>query len=154
MPDSLNKYVPDNPEYHIRVDRSSNAPSLPFESRDILSEVVSDRILFLYDSIRETNLQLLQRTELRNDFQQEICKEHVRIQNLLYELENKGKDISSLELRLADLSQEERQQQLSHWRDTVELKRERRNTEKELRSAILDFWLIRFLSQETSNVNL
>jgi len=137
-------YMPDNPKYSVNTQSAFN---IPFESKDLLSKVASDRISFLTDSLKESNRLLLQRTELRNNFQLEINKDHVRIQNLLNDYENKGKDISSLELRLANLSQEERQQELSHWRDTVELKRELRSTEKELRSAMLDLWMIQFLNR-------
>jgi len=136
--------MPDNPKYSVNTQSAFN---IPFESKDLLSKVASDRISFLTDSLKESNRLLLQRTELRNNFQLEINKDHVRIQNLLNDYENKGKDISSLELRLANLSQEERQQELSHWRDTVELKRELRSTEKELRSAMLDLWMIQFLNR-------
>ncbi len=137
-------YMPDNPKYSVNTQSAFN---LPFESKDLLSKVASDRIDHLTESLKDSNRLLLQRTELKNDFQQEISKDHMRIQNLLFDFENKGKDISSLELSLANLSQEERQQEVSHWRDTVELKRELRNTEKELRSAMLDLWMIQFLKQ-------
>ena len=130
------QYVPDNPEYHV----SSSS------TNDLLSNVISDRIDHLYTSINQSNQLLQKRTELRNNHQLEISKQHVRIQNLLFDFENKGKDISSLEVSLANLSQEQRQQELSHWRDTAELMRELKKSEKELRSAILDLWMIQFLS--------
>ena len=53
---------------------------------------------------------------------------------------------SSLENRIMDLCKEKRDHDLSHWKDAVELKRELRKTEKELRTAMLDLWMIRFLS--------
>ena len=138
-------YMPDNPQYFLSTVTENSVFNIPFKSKDLLSKVVSDRISFLYDTITEMNRYLLQRTRLRNDFQQEISKDHVQIQNLLFEQQNKGQDISSLELRLVELSKEERQQELSHWRDTVELNQKRRYTEKELRRALLDLWLLKLL---------
>ena len=53
-----------------------------------------------------------------------------------------------LEKQVSELYKEKRQQELSQWQDTVKLKHERRKAEKELRSAMLDLWMIQFLSPQ------
>jgi hypothetical protein len=52
----------------------------------------------------------------------------------------------SLEQQIGELYKEKRQGELSHWQDTVMLKRELRKADKELRSASLDLWMMKFLS--------
>ena len=50
------------------------------------------------------------------------------------------------EKQISELYKERRHQELSQWQDTVKLKHERRMAEKELQSAMLDLWMIQFLS--------
>ncbi|MBI3336418.1 hypothetical protein HYZ98_02525 [Candidatus Peregrinibacteria bacterium] len=50
-----------------------------------------------------------------------------------------------MERQIAELEKENRQQELLHWQDTVVLKRELREAEKELQNALLDGWMVRFL---------
>jgi len=57
---------------------------------------------------------------------------------------DKSRRRTLLEKQIADLYKEKRQEQLSHWTDTVMLKREL--AEKEQRNAVLDLWMLKFLS--------
>ena len=59
---------------------------------------------------------------------------------------DKSRRRTLLEKQIADLYKEKRQEQLSHWTDTVMLERELRKAEKEERNAMLDLWMLKFLS--------
>ena len=123
---------------------------LPFKGRDMLPRVVSDRVKFLKSSTDEIKQMLHERQKLKDALNSERDEDICKTQTALYELDSLANADparrSSLEKQLADLSQEKRRQELSHWQDTVMLKRELRKAEKELRSAILDLWMLRFLS--------
>lgn len=147
MPDSLNKYIPDNPEYHVSiVDTAiSNASNLP-RSMDILSKIVSERIVYLYQDLIEANRVIHERTTLARNIQSQIDDNIINTVNLQNELISDPNLRTSLENQINNLHKEKRQQELSHWRDTVELERDLRKAEKELRTALLDLWMVRFLS--------
>ena len=87
-------------------------------------------------------------TELRSTLNSDIDGDMCRTQTMLYELDfmPDAARRSSLEKQIIELCKEKRYQKLSHWQDTVMLKHELRKAEKELRTATLDLWMIRFLS--------
>ena len=129
--------------------------ALPVKSRDVLAQVISDRVSFLKGTIDELTALIAEREKLKADMQSNIDDDLCQVQSVIYALEqdmggvvDKSKRRIGLEKQISDLYKEKRQQQLSHRQDTVKLKRERRVAEKELRSAMLDLWIIRFLSQQ------
>jgi len=147
MPEfSLNKYVPDSTQYWA-VGAETGASALPFESKEILAKVMNERLESLRSEIDSINTHLRQRARLRDALQSGIREDMCHIQNRVYELntEDSG-SVIPLEKLLAGLSKERRQQEYSHWQDTVMLKRDLRKAEKELRSAVLDLWMVRFVS--------
>ena len=94
-----------------------------------------------------------ERQKLKADLQSNIDEDLCQIQSTIYALEqdmggviDKSKRRIWLEKQISELYKERRHQELSQWQDTVKLKHERRKAEKELRSAMLDLWMIRFLS--------
>ncbi len=137
--------------YHP-VDGGSVSPvgysMLPFKSRNVLARVISDRLSLLKKSIDEINSLIQERQKLKESLGSDIDEELCRTQTAIYQLELTSDMVkmSSLEKQISDLYKEKRQQEFSHWQDTVKLKHERRMTEKELRSAMLDLWMIQFLS--------
>jgi len=145
--DFFGKYVPFSTDY---MPAASTHAALPFESRDTLARVISDRVHFLKDSIEEINSLLQQRKKLRYELQAEIENNTGRIQNLLFELDSMDNvnqtERCSLEGTIVGLSKERRNLELSHFEHTVMLKRDLRKAERELRTAMLDLWMIRFLS--------
>ena len=127
--------------------------ALPGKSRDVLAQVISDRISFLKGTIDELAALIEERQGLKADLQSNIDDNLCQIQSTIYALEqdmcgviDKGKRRTWLEKQISELYRERRQQELSQWQDTVKLKHERRKAEKELRSVMLDLWMIRFLS--------
>ena len=136
--------MPDNPEYWVSTVNSISALNLP--CKDLLSKVVSDRISLLYDTIIEVNRHLHARTTLARNIQSHIDESICSTVNLQYELNSDPNSKTSLENQINELHKEKRQQQLSHWKDTVELKREMRNAKKEMRNAMLDLWMITYLN--------
>ena len=127
--------------------------ALPGKSRDVLTQVISDRVSFLKGTIDDLASLIEERQNLRVDLQANIDDDLCQIQNTIYALEqdmcgvvDKSKRRIWLEKQISELYKERRQQDLSQWQDTVKLKHERRIAEKELRSATLDLWMTQFLS--------
>jgi len=122
--------------------------TLPLKSRNVLARVISDRVSFLRGSAAEINALMKERLQLKEALECGIDEEMCRIQTNIYELDLMPDMVkrSSLEKQIMELRKEKRSQQLSRWQDTVRLKGELRKVEKELRSAMLDLWMIRFLS--------
>ena len=127
--------------------------ALPGKSKDVLAQVISDRVSFLKGTIDELASLIEERQSLKADLQSNIDDDLCQIQNTIYALEqdmcgviDKGRRRTWLEKQISELYKERRQQDLLQWQDTVKLKHERRNAEKELRSAMLDLWMIQFLS--------
>ena len=127
--------------------------SLPFNSKEVLSRVISDRVSFLKGTTDDLASLIEERRQLKDALQSNIDDNLCQIQNTIYALEqdmcgviDKGRRRTWLEKQISELYKERRQQDLSQWQDTVKLKHERRMAEKELRSAMLDLWMIRFLS--------
>ena len=127
--------------------------ALPGKSRDVLTQVISDRVSFLKGTIDDLASLIEERQNLRVDLQANIDDDLCQIQNTIYALEqdmcgvvDKSKRRIWLEKQISELYKERRQQDLSQWQDTVKLKHEKRIAEKELRSATLDMWMIQFLS--------
>ena len=123
------------------------------KSRDVLSQVISDRVSFLKGTIDELAGLIEERQKLKTDLQSNIDDDLCQIQSTIYTLEqdmcgviDKSKRRIWLEKQISELYKERRQQDLLQWQDTVKLKHEKRIAEKELRSAMLDLWMIQFLS--------
>lgn len=140
-------YLPDDPKYWP-CNSADNTTALPIELNDLLEKVIADRIESTKNNIYALNTHLQRRTGLRDEFQREISEKMLRIQNLLYEKENiRDKNaVISLEGLLIELSKEKRSQDLSHWKDAVELSHVLRKLEKELYSALLDLLITRSLA--------
>ncbi|MFC1713553.1 hypothetical protein ACFL6S_07795 [Candidatus Poribacteria bacterium] len=126
---------------------------LPGKSRDVLAQVISDRVSFLKGTIDEITSLIAERQRLKADLQSNIDDDLCQIQSTIYALEqdmcgviDKSKRRIWLEKEISELYKERRQHDLSQWQDTVKLKHEKRMAEKELRSATLDLWMIQFLS--------
>jgi len=127
--------------------------ALPGKSRDVLAQVISDRVSFLKKTTDDLALLIEERQELKSALQSNIDNNLCQIQSTIYALEedmcgviDKGRRRTWLEKQISELYKERRQQDLLQWQDTVKLKHERRKAEKELRSAMLDLWMIQFLS--------
>ncbi len=127
--------------------------ALPGKSKEVLARVISDRVSFLKGTIDELTALIEERQKLKDDLQSNIDDDLCQIQSTIYALEqdmcgiiDKSKRRIWLEKQISELYRERRQQELSQWQDTVKLKHEKREAEKELRSAMLDLWMVRFLS--------
>lgn len=126
---------------------------LPVQSRDILSKLLADRIYLIKDEVSEISQQIDDRQRLKQSLDTEIDLRVCEVQTVIYHLEldmgekiDKSRRRISLEQQIGELYKEKRQGELSNWQDTVMLKRELRKAEKELRSATLDLWMLKFLS--------
>ena len=126
---------------------------LPGKSRDVLAQVISDRVSFLKGTIDELASLIEERRKLKANLQSNIDDDLCQIQSTIYALEedmcgviDKGRRRTWLEKQISELYKERRQQDLLQWQDTVKLKHEKRIAGKELRSATLDLWMIQFLS--------
>lgn len=137
------------------IDKSSSVGyvMLPGKSRDVLAQVISDRVYFLKGTIDDLASLIEERQELKNALQSNIDDDLCQIQSTIYALEqdmcgviDKSERRIWLEKQISELYKEKRDHDLSKWQDTVKLKQEKRMAEKELRSAKLDLWMIRFLS--------
>jgi hypothetical protein len=127
--------------------------SLSIQSNDILSKLLTDRLYLIKDEISEISQQIDERQKLKQSLNSEIDQRVCEVQNVIYGLEldmgnqiDKSRRRISLEQQIGELYKEKRQGELSHWQDTVMLKRELRKADKELRSASLDLWMMKFLS--------
>ncbi len=124
--------------------------SLPFKSRSVLAKVTSHRVSFLKTSVRELNGLLRERQELLDSMKSGIDANLCAAQSELYGLDalanGPPERRSSLERQIMDLHRERRSQEALHFQDAVTLKRELRKAEKELRTATLDLWMLKFLS--------
>ena len=125
------------------------------QSKDILLKVISDRVTLTNKTIDELTALIEERRMLKDDLNSTIDDELCEIQSTIYALEldmcgviDKSNRRISLEQQICALYKEKRQHKLSHWQDTAKLKHERRKVEKELRSAMLDLWMVRFLSSD------
>lgn len=132
---------------------SSLANCLPSKAPQVLSSVISDRISFLEESTEQMKAQIQERQELKNSLDAEIDQRLCQVQTMLHQLKPwdgiskpEGRRVTSLEKQIGELYKEKREHRLSHWQDTVMLKRELRKAQKELRTAMLDMWMTRFLS--------
>ena len=141
------------PVRNIDKNSSMRYGALPGKSRDVLDQVISDRVSFLKGTIDELTTLITEREKLKADLQSNIDDDLCQIQSTIYALEedmcgviDKGRRRTWLEKQISELYKERRQQDLLQWQDTVKLKHEKRIAEKELRSATLDLWMIRFLS--------
>ena len=124
---------------------------MPVQSNEILSKLLTDRLYFIRDEINEITRQVEERQELKQSLDSEIDERVCQVRNIIYLIEldicNKidtSRRRTLLEKQIADLYKEKRQEQLAHWTDTVMLKREL--AEKEQRNAVLDLWMLKFLS--------
>lgn len=123
------------------------------QSKEILSKLLVERLYLVRHEINEIEGQLAERQKLTQILDSELDERLCQVQSVIYWLEldmcnkiDKSRRRTSLENQIAQLYKEKRQGKLSHWQDTVKLKTELRKAEKELRSASLDLWMMRFLS--------
>ena len=125
------EYVPYSPQYSVKPG-------------SLMAAVIYNRLSFLKSTISEISGQLRQRNALwyrqNEDIDENLCK----AQSKAYQFEPDHPAASDLEQMIIGLQKEQRNLELSHWRDTVELRREYRETEKELRCAVLDLWMLSF----------
>jgi len=126
---------------------------LPVQSRDILSKLLADRLYLIKYEVSEISQQIDDRQRLKESLDSEIDQRVCEVHTVIYDLEldmggliDKSRRRISLEQQIGELYKEKRQGELSNWQDTVMLKRELRKAEKELRSATLDLWMLKFLS--------
>jgi len=151
---SLDKYIPFTAEYWPKEEEDTPEYGilnhLPFKSRDVIERVIADRVAFIRDSIEEIRSQIKERQGLKHDLSEGIDEDICEARSALFELDSLAEVApgrrSSLEKQIMDLRKEKRNQELLLWQDTVMLKRDLRKAEKELRSAMLDLWMVRFLS--------
>ena len=124
--------------------------SLPLKSRKVLAEVISGRIQFLKETISEIKTQVTQRQDLKDKLSYGIDLDICEIRTAVYDLEASVKqdqqDKNPLERQIVELRMEKRRLELSSWQDMITLNRELREAEKELRSALLDLWMLNFVS--------
>jgi hypothetical protein len=122
--------------------------SMPVKSREMLFHVISDQVYFLKANIDEINALLEERRSLARLLTDDIDQDMCRIRTEIYQLEHDTDSAErlSLEKQILELLKEKRQQKVSEWQDKVDLKRELRKTKKEFRTAMLDLWMVRFLS--------
>ncbi len=147
-----NRYVCDNGSDNDPVKNDKILP-IGVKSSDILSRILTDRLYLIRGEISEISHQIDERQRLKKSLDSDIEQKVCDVQNIIYFMEldmcnriDKSRRRSLLEQQIGELYKEKRQGELSHWQDTVMLKRELRKTEKELRSATLDLWMVRFLS--------
>jgi hypothetical protein len=149
--------ITDNAGYQPKKDESitaidySTLTSQPLKSREVLTAVISNRVTFLKNTIDEITAQIHERQKLKELLNSDIDQKLCWAQTKKYELDfwnvvTRARRRISLEQQVAELYKEKRQQELSHWQDTVMLKRELRMAEKELRMALLDLWMMKFVS--------
>ena len=139
-------------DYQI-LDDSSIAPvnysmlsCLPTKSKELLSKVITDRVSFLKNTVDELNDMIAERATLTETLKSDIDENMCQARSELYGLELTDTKRNSLDKLIMDLYKDKRQQEHSHWQDAVELKQELRKAQKELRIAMLDLWMIQFLS--------
>ena len=123
------------------------------KSSDILSRILTDRLYLIRGEISEISHQIDERQRLKKSLDSDIEQKVCDVQNIIYFMEldmcnriDKSRRRSLLEQQIGELYKEKRQGELSCWQDTVMLQRELRKAEKELRSSMLDLWMVRFLS--------
>lgn len=137
--DFFGKYVPFSPDY------LPPAPSIHSFSQDILNQVIYSRMAFTRDTINEIYAHLRQRKSLKDALNSEIDEDISRIRDTLFNVEGIPAK-SALERQVTDLTKEKRSHELAHWQDTLCLSKELRLAVKELRTAMLDLWMLRFLT--------
>ena len=153
--DKVRYFVESEGNYSQSSDSAENhgIVPIPVKSRDMLSRILTDRLYLIRDEMSEISKQIDERTQLKKSLDSEIEQKVCDVQNIIYFMEldmcnriDKSRRRSLLEQQIGELYKEKRQGKLSCWQDTVMLQRELRKAEKELRSATLDLWMVRFLS--------
>jgi len=124
--------------------------SVSQSSTDLIHKVLFHRVGFLKQSIDEIHAQILQRQQLKDALNLGIDEQMCRTQTEIFQLDfwqpsGRGERRIVLEKQIADLEKEKRHHELTHWQDTGTLKQELRQSQKELNSAWLDLWLVKFL---------
>ena len=126
---------------------------LSIQSSDILSKLLADRLYLIKDEINEITQQIDERQRLKQSLDSEIDERVCQVENVINLIEldmcnqiDKSRRRTLLEKQIGDLYKEKRQEQLAYWTDNVMLKRELRKAEKEERNAVLDLWMMKFLS--------
>jgi len=159
----LQKFPTENVRYFVdsedNYSQSSDSPKnhgivpIPVKSKDTLSRILTDRLYLIKGEISEISQQIDERQRLKRSLDSEIEQKVCDVKNIIYFMEldmcnriDKSRRRSLLEQQIGELYREKRQGELSCWQDTVILQRELRKAEKELRSATLDLWMVRFLS--------
>ena len=130
---------------------------LSIQSNDILSKLLTDRLYIIKDEISEISQQIDERQKLKQSLDTEIDERVCQVENVINLIEldmcnkiDKSRRRTLLEKQIADLYKEKRQEQLAYWTDNVMLKRELRKAEKEERNAVLDLWMLKFLSLDST----
>ena len=127
------EYVPYSPQYSVKPG-------------SLMAAVIYNRLSFLKSTISEISGQLKQRNALWHRQSREIEENLCRAQGKAYQFEPDHPAANDLEQMIIGLHKEKRNLELSRFKDTVELRRELRETEKELRTALVDWWMVEFLS--------
>ena len=123
--------------------------SLPLETKQAMHHIIADRVLFLRDSVAELNTLIQEREELKNALNADIEQNLAATKEALYEELNlmaSTERRSSLERLIAQQQREKRDRETEFWSDKFSAKLEQIKAEKELRNALLDLWMVRFLS--------
>lgn len=115
--------------------------SQPIKNREVLAKVIADRVTFLQNAIDEITTQIQERQKLKeflnSDIDEKLCHNLTKIYELeFWNIPTRARRRISLEQQVAELYKEKRQHEVLHWQDTVMLKRELRNAERELRMAL------------------
>ncbi len=118
--------------------------------KDILTKVTSDRILLCRKEIVDLSSLARERAILNENLQSKTDDCICNTVNLLFEQESlyrSNPNKCSLSQQLNDLYRAQRQEDLVFWRDRKEIRREIHQAEKQLQSAMIDLWMLRFLSR-------
>jgi len=125
------EYVPYSPQYSVKPD-------------SLMAAVIYSRLSFLKSTISEISGQLKQRDALWHRQSREIDENLCRAQSKAYQFEPDHPAVNNLEQMIISLHKESRSLELARRRDIVDLRRELRQTEKELTTASMEWWMVRF----------
>ncbi len=117
--------------------------------KDILTKVTSDRILLCRKELADLSSLARERAILNENLQSKTDDCICNTVNMLFEQEflyRSNPNKCSLSQQLNDLYRGQRQEDLSFWKDKKEMRREIHQAEKQLQSALLDLWMLNFLS--------
>jgi len=111
-----------------------------------MAAVIYSRLSFLKSTITEISGQLKQRDALWHRQSREIDENLCRAQSKAYQFEPDHPAVNNLEQMIIGLHKESRSLELARRRDIVDLRRELRGAERELTTALMEWWMVSFLT--------